>query len=42
MYRKLFIVLALLAAMPGQAPPAFATGPLPVLLSTTTTADRYQ
>ena len=42
MYRKLFIVLALFAAMPGQAPPAFATGPVPVLLSTTTTADRYQ
>lgn len=42
MYRKSFIVLALFAAMPGQAPPAFATGPVPVLLSTTTTADRYQ
>ena len=27
MYRKAFIVLALFAAMPGQAPPAFASGP---------------
>ena len=41
MYRKAFIVLALFAAMPGQAPPAFASVPS-VLLSTTTTADRYQ
>ncbi|HEX5196262.1 MAG TPA: hypothetical protein VFW26_03540, partial [Gaiellales bacterium] len=40
MYRKAFIVLALLAAMPGQAPPAFASTPS-VLLSTTTTGDRY-
>ena len=41
MYRKAFIVLALFAAMPGQAPPAFASVPS-VLLSTTTTGDRYQ
>ncbi len=41
MYRKAFVVLALLAALPGQAPPAFASGP-PVLISTTTTGDRYQ
>ncbi len=41
MYRKAFIVLALLAAMPGQAPPAFASAPS-VLLTTTTTGDRYQ
>src|SRR6185312_10687278 len=41
MYRKAFIVLALFAAMPGQAPPAFASVPS-VLVSTTTTGDRYQ
>jgi hypothetical protein len=41
MYRKAFVVLALLAALPGQAPPAFASGPS-VLLSTTTTGDRYR
>src|SRR6476659_7845789 len=41
MYRKAFVVLALLAALPGQAPPAFASGPS-VLISATTTGDRYQ
>jgi hypothetical protein len=41
MYRKTFVVLALLAALPGQAPPAFASGPS-VLLSAATTGDRYQ
>jgi hypothetical protein len=41
MYRKAFVVLALFAALPGQAPPAFASGPS-VLISTTTTGDRYQ
>ncbi len=41
MYRKAFVVLALVAALPGQAPPAFASGPS-VLMSATTTGDRYQ
>ena len=41
MHRKAFIVLALLAALPGQAPPAFASGPS-VLLSITPTGDRYR
>ena len=40
MYRKTFVVLALFAALPGQPPPAFASGPS-MLLSTTTTGDRY-
>src|SRR6478752_3024167 len=41
MYRKAIIVLALFAAMPGQAPPAFASGPS-VLVAATATGDRYQ
>jgi hypothetical protein len=41
MYRKAFVVLALLAALPGQAPPAFASGPS-ALISIATTGDRYQ
>jgi len=41
MYRKAFIVLALFAALPGQAPPAFASGPSS-LISATATGDRYQ
>jgi hypothetical protein len=41
MYRKAFVVLALFAALPGQAPPAFASGPS-LLISATTTADRYE
>ena len=41
MYRKTFVVLALCAALPGQAPPAFASGPS-VLLSAATTGDRYR
>src|SRR2546423_106729 len=41
MYRKAFIVLALFATLPGQAPPAFASGPS-VLISAATTGDRYQ
>src|SRR6478672_6988541 len=41
MCRKAFIVLALFAALPGQAPPAFASGPS-ALISATTTGDRYQ
>src|SRR4051812_24426414 len=41
MSRKTFVVLALFAALPGQAPPAFASGPS-VLLSAATTGDRYR
>jgi hypothetical protein len=41
MYRKAFIVLALCAALPGQAPPAFASAPS-VLISATATGDRYR
>ena len=41
MYRKAFIVLTLCAALPGQAPPAFASAPS-VLISATATGDRYQ
>ena len=41
MYRKAFVVLALVAALPGQAPPAFASGPS-VLISANATGDRYQ
>jgi hypothetical protein len=41
MYRKAFVVLALVAALPGQAPPAFASVP-PVLISANATGDRYQ
>src|SRR3954462_11355086 len=41
MDRKTFVVLALFSALPGQAPPAFASGPS-VLLSAATTGDRYR
>jgi hypothetical protein len=41
MYRKAFVVLALFAALPGQAPPAFASGPS-ALISANATGDRYQ
>src|SRR3954452_20758429 len=41
MYRKSCVVLALVAALPGQAPPAFASGPS-IPISATATADRYQ
>src|ERR1700757_1541630 len=41
MVRTLFVIVALLAALPGQAPQAYASGPS-VLLSAQATADRYQ
>jgi hypothetical protein len=41
MYRKAFVALALVAALPGQAPPAFASVP-PLLISANATGDRYQ
>jgi hypothetical protein len=41
MVRKLFVIVALLAALPGQAPQAYASGPS-VLVSAQATADRYQ